>query len=153
MSWPKTQATKRWPLALSSWLVDCDNGHRLILSWMAFSLMLLLIPYGSRPNHNHLGHEKQSAPLESGGPTAYFSSQHSLWTKLHWCPLPTSCFALASVVWEIVVILSKSNKTPDCEGLDPTARWGPLQNAFGNANEGLLWNVPGSMHQVSQECH
>lgn len=43
--------------------------------------MLLLRLYGIRPSHNHLGHEKQSTPPESGGLTVYLDSQNNVWTQ------------------------------------------------------------------------
>lgn len=45
-----------------------------------------------------------------------------MWTLIHGCLLLSCCFAVATVVWEVILSLFKSHRTPDYEGLNQAVR-------------------------------
>lgn len=145
------------PTLLSCRLCVIKGTGSLILSWVEFSLMLLLRLYGIRPSHNHLGHEKQSTPPESGGLTVYLDSQNNVRTQNptgEWrnhnftlapsiaCgPSPTdSCFSLAALLWpqmsgKLFSFLPKATRHLATKDWTKLQNEGPSKTLVDKANE------------------
>lgn len=137
--------------------------------------MLLLRLYGIKTSHNHLGHEKQSTPLESG---VYLGSQNNVWTQNpagEWrthnftlvpstaCgPSPTPWFLLlAALLWpqlsgKLFSFLPKATRHLAMKDWTKLRNEGCSKTLVDKANEDredLVWGDPGPLHQVGQGLH
>lgn len=91
-------------------------------------MFFLLRSHGIKPTYHCLDCEKQPTPLESRETTGLpqIAGLPPISTVCRFCFIDAcfflAAFVMAIVVWKVVLILFKSNRTPDYEGLNQATR-------------------------------